>query len=136
MKGKHKEQHKTEVLWEANSFNSSNASQDFESGEVPKTKFTCPSCLHTFTIEHSLSIHIYLIVTHGSYCPRKWDGSDVKCRICEHVSSSCAAQVDHIKEKHFRTYSIIPNLKVHFYGCMFLESETCNSHHFKISKIT
>ena len=81
MIGKHKEQHKTDVLLEANTSNSSNVSQDLESGEEPPTKFTCPSVLKTFTTEHSLSTHIYLIVAPETYCPRKWEGSDVKCKL-------------------------------------------------------
>ena len=111
MIGIHKEQHKTDVLMEANHSNPSNGRNNLESGEVPPTKFTCPSCLKTFPTEHSLSLHIYLIPMRGSCFPRKWEGSDVKCRICEHVSLSCAAMVEHVEEKHYRTCSIIPNLK-------------------------
>ena len=79
MIGKHKEQHKNDIIldskrtsvlcskFQANTFNSSNVSQDLESGEEPPTRFTYPSCLKSFTTEHSLSIHIYLIVAPGTY---------------------------------------------------------------------
>ena len=134
--GIHKEQHKTDVLMEANNYNSSNGSHNLESGEVPPTKFTCQSCLKTFPTEHSLSLHIYEIPMRGSCFPRKWEGSDVNCRICEHVSSSCAAMVEHVEEKHHRTCSIIPNLKEHYSGCWFPDSDTCNSLCFKMSKLT
>ena len=56
--GIHKEEHKTDILMEANNSNSSNGSHDLESEEVPPTKFTCPSCLKKFTAGHSLSLHM------------------------------------------------------------------------------
>ena len=55
--GTQKQQNKID-FFKANSSNLSNVSQALESGEVSQNKFTCPSCLQTFTIEHSLSIHM------------------------------------------------------------------------------
>ena len=136
---KHKEHCKSKVLIEAEDSNLEKVNEDVNHDEeTPPSKFSCPSCLTTFLTEHSLSRHIYTVLLNegkGAHYPSNWTGCDVKCRICEHISSSCAAMVEHVENEHKRTSSIIPKLKKHYSGWLVAESDKCNLYCRKLSSL-